>query len=189
MGLTAFQPAAWHGRLKQWRLTSYMSSLTRVAAWLVVVADRRENVKVKVSQSCPTPWDLVNYLVHEILQARILEWVAFLSLLQGIFPTRDWTQVSRIADGLFTSWDTREAQEHWSGYSIPAPADLPDTGIEPGSPALEAESLPTELWGKPRREKPWVSTKTCTVSQKKRNEKKEAQKLIKKTENIAQSLS
>ena len=144
-----------------------MSSLTHVAAWLVVVADR-EKVKVKVSQSCPTPWDLVNYLVHEILQARILEWVAFLSFLQGIFPTRDCTQVSRIADGLFTSWDTREAQEHWSGYPIPAPVDLPDTGIQPGSPALEAESLPTELWGKPRREKPWVSTKTCTVSQKKK---------------------
>ena len=32
------------------------------------------------------------------------------SLLQGIFPTRDWTQVSSIAGGFFTSWATREAQ-------------------------------------------------------------------------------
>ena len=30
------------------------------------------------------------------------------SLLQGIFPAKDWTQVSRIASGFFTSWATRE---------------------------------------------------------------------------------
>ena len=42
--------------------------------------------------------------LHGILQARILEWVAF-----------------------------------------PSPEDLPDPGIEPGSPALQADSLPTEL--------------------------------------------
>ena len=35
--------------------------------------------------------------------------VGNLSLLQGIFPTRDWTQVSHIASGFFTSWATREA--------------------------------------------------------------------------------
>ena len=31
---------------------------------------------------------------------------------------------------------------------FPSPGDLPDTGIEPGSPALQADSLPTELQGK-----------------------------------------
>ena len=31
---------------------------------------------------------------------------------------------------------------------IPSPADLPDSGIEPGSPALQADSLPTELSGR-----------------------------------------
>ena len=33
--------------------------------------------------------------------------------------------------------------------SIPSPGDLPDPGIEPGSPALQVNSLPTELSGKP----------------------------------------
>ena len=42
---------------------------------------------MKVVQSCPTLCNLVDYTVHGILQARILEWVAF-SLLQGIFPTQ-----------------------------------------------------------------------------------------------------
>ena len=34
-------------------------------------------VKVKVAQSCPTLWDPVDYIVHGILQARILKWIAF----------------------------------------------------------------------------------------------------------------
>ena len=42
-------------------------------------------VKVKVAQSCPTLCDPIDYTVHGILQARILEWVAFpFSLLQGV---------------------------------------------------------------------------------------------------------
>ena len=36
-------------------------------------------------------------------------------------------------------------QEHWSGLPFPPPGDLPDPGIEPGSPALQADSLLTEL--------------------------------------------
>ena len=40
-------------------------------------------------------------------------------------------------------------QEHWSGLPFPSPGDLPDPGIESRSPALQADSLPTELWGKP----------------------------------------
>ena len=40
-------------------------------------------------------------------------------------------------------------QEGWSGLSFPSPEDLPDPGIEPGSPALQADSLPAELSGKP----------------------------------------
>ena len=40
-------------------------------------------------------------------------------------------------------------QEYWSGVPLPSPGDLPDPGIKPGSPALQADSLPTELLGKP----------------------------------------
>ena len=36
-------------------------------------------------------------------------------------------------------------QEYWSGLPFPSPEDLLDPGIEPGSPALQADSLPTEL--------------------------------------------
>ena len=103
-------------------------------------------MKVKVTQSCPTLCDSMD-CVHGILQARLLEWVAFPFSGESSQP-RDWTQVSHIAGGFFTKWATREAQEYWSGYPIPSPADLPDPGIEAGSPALQEDSLPTELQGK-----------------------------------------
>ena len=37
------------------------------------------------------------------------------------------------------------SQEYWSGLPFPSPGALPNPGIEPGSPALQADSLPTEL--------------------------------------------
>ena len=35
--------------------------------------------------------------------------------------------------------------EYWNGLPFPSPGDRPNPGIEPGSPALQADSLPTEL--------------------------------------------
>ena len=58
--------------------------------------------------------DPVDYTARGILQARILEWVAF-PFSRGSSQPRDRTQVSRIAGGLFTSWATREAQEYGVG--------------------------------------------------------------------------
>ena len=64
--------------------------------------------KVKVAELCLcAPMD---YIVHGILQARILEWVAF-----------------------------------------PSPGELPNPGIEPRSPALQADSSPGEPQGKPKK--------------------------------------
>ena len=40
-------------------------------------------------------------------------------------------------------------QEYWSGLPFPSPGDLSDTGIEPGSPALQVDALPSEPPGKP----------------------------------------
>ena len=69
--------------------------------------------EVKVAQSCLTLCGPMDCTVHGILQARLLEWVAF-PFSRGIFPTQDRTQVSHIAGRFFTSSATREAQEHWS---------------------------------------------------------------------------
>ena len=45
-------------------------------------------------------------------------------------------------------------QEYWSGLPFPPPGALPNPGIEPGSPALQADSLPSEL---PEKYRGWLS--------------------------------
>ena len=40
------------------------------------------------------------------------------------------------------------SQEYWSGLPFPSPGDLPNPGIEPGSPTLEADALTSEPPGK-----------------------------------------
>ena len=43
-------------------------------------------------------------------------------------------------------------QEYWSGLPFPSPGDLPNPGIKPGSPALEADALNSEPPGKAERD-------------------------------------
>ena len=59
-------------------------------------------------KSCLTLCDHMDYTVQGILQARILEWVAF-HFARGSSQPRDWTRVSGIAGRFFTSWATSEA--------------------------------------------------------------------------------
>ena len=42
-------------------------------------------------------------------------------------------------------------QEYWSGLPFPPPGDFPDPAMEPGSPTLQADSLPSEPPGKPHK--------------------------------------
>ena len=49
-------------------------------------------------------------------------------------------------------------REYWSGLTFPSPGDLPDPRIEPSSPALQANSLPSESPGKPWQHLKSVST-------------------------------
>ena len=85
--------------------------------------------------------------VHGILHARILEWVA---CSRGSSQPRDQTQLSGIAGGFFTSLATRKPRISGVG-SLSLLQDLPDPGISPRSPALQADSLPAEPPGKLQR--------------------------------------
>ena len=49
--------------------------------------------------------------------------------------------------GLLSPWGFSR-QEHWSGLLFLSPGDLPNPGIEPGSPAFQADALPSEPPGK-----------------------------------------
>ena len=59
-------------------------------------------LKVKVAQSCLTLCNPMDYTAHGVLQAKILEWVAF-PFSRGSSQPRDQTQVSCIADGFCLS--------------------------------------------------------------------------------------
>ena len=84
-----------------------------------------QSIPLKWSVVIPMKWKSLSRIrlfvtlwtvVHGILQARILEWVAVL-FSRGSSQSRDWTQVSHIAGRFFTSWATREAQElEWVAY-------------------------------------------------------------------------
>ena len=64
--------------------------------------------EVKVAQSCPALCDPMDYTVLGILQARILEWVAF-PFSKGSSQPRDGTQISLMAGRFLTGWAAREA--------------------------------------------------------------------------------
>ena len=65
---------------------------------------------MKVAQSFLMVGDPMDYTVHGMLQARILQWVAF-RYSRGSPQPRDQAQASHIEDGFFTSLATREAKE------------------------------------------------------------------------------
>ena len=77
------------------------------------LATREAQVKVKVTQLCPTLCNPIDYIVHGILQARILEWVAF-PFSRGSSQPRKWTGISCIAGGFLTSWAIRSLITKWS---------------------------------------------------------------------------
>ena len=63
------------------------------------------NKKVQVAQLCLTLCDPMDYTVHGMLPARLLEWVA-IPFSRGSFQPRNQTQVSRTAGGFVTNWAT-----------------------------------------------------------------------------------
>ena len=104
---------------------------------------------MKVTQSCLTLCDPMDYAVHGILQVRILEWVAF-PFSRGSSQPRDQTQVSpTLQVASLPAEPQGKAKNTGVGSLSLLQADFTDPGIEPGSPALQVDSLPTEPWEKP----------------------------------------
>ena len=54
-------------------------------------------------------------------------------------------------------------QEYWSGLPFPSPGDLPNSGLKPRSPALQADSLPAEPQGKPINKHISIQINLCFV--------------------------
>ena len=91
-------------------------------SWLFISGGQsigQVKMKVKVAQSCPTLCDPMVYTIHGILQARILEWVAY-PFSRGFSSPRNQTGVSCIAGRFLVlvksdfkkwgSWSTSETE-------------------------------------------------------------------------------
>ena len=77
----------------------------------------KKNDKVKAAQSCPTLCYPMDCIVHGILQARILEWIAFPSLGDLPNPGIEFWPLELQADSL-PSWATGEAQKKWQNLAL-----------------------------------------------------------------------
>ena len=76
-----------------------------------------EEVKWKLLSHVLTLCDPMDYIVHGILKARILEWVA-IPFSRGSSQPRERTQVSHFAGQFFTSWATRKAPSQPYGTTV-----------------------------------------------------------------------
>ena len=71
------------------------------------------------------------------------------SLLQGIFPTQGLNPGLLHCRQILYQLSHKGSPRILEWIAFPSPVDLPNPGTEPGSPALQMDSLPTELSGKP----------------------------------------
>ena len=108
LGLTSSRPAAAHMLLPRPGV-AFRSRTLQMLLWYPLPVSEKWKWK---SQSCLTFCNPMDYTIHGILQARILEWVA-VPFSRGSSQPRDWTQLSHIAGRFFTSWATREAWQGW----------------------------------------------------------------------------
>ena len=85
-----------------------------------------------------------------------LEMTKVVSRIHSVFPggSEDKASACNVGDpGSIPGSGTRQTplsfprQEYWSGLPFPSPGDLPDPGIEPGSPAVEADALTSRSEG------------------------------------------
>ena len=97
-------------------------------------------IKAKINK-----WDLIKeHALNIALQLVDSVCVCVKSLQFVQLCATSWTAASQASLSMEFS-----RQEYWSGLPFPSPGDFPDPGMEPRSPSLQADSLPSELSGKP----------------------------------------
>ena len=153
---------------QDWLTIAYFSSVQSLShVWLFATPWAAEWVS-EIAQSCQTlcdPMDcsLPGSSLHGILQARVLEWVAF-SFSRGSSQPRDRTQVSCIPGRHFNLWATREAPEYHLKHVV---ATCPVKslkmfswlGVEPGATTVNTSNHCT---GPPGNSRGGCSLALCT---------------------------
>ena len=95
---------ATHSSILAWRIPLDRGAWRATVQGVTKSWTRLKRLSMHMCMDCNPPGSSL----HGTLQVRILEWVAT-PFSRGSSWTRDWTQVSRVADGFFTVWATWEA--------------------------------------------------------------------------------
>ena len=90
----------------------------------------RDHLNPGIEPGIPLCWRFIYEPSHKG-SPRILEWVKVKSLSRVRLFVTPWNVAYQASPSMLFS-----RQEYWSGLPFPSPGDLPDPGIEPGSPAL-----------------------------------------------------
>ena len=115
---------------------------------LPALVSNKQKVKESESHSVLlTLCDPMDYSVHGILQARRLEWVAF-PFSRRTFPTQGLNQGLPHCRQILYQLSHQGSPRILEWVAYPFSSNLPNPGIKLMSPALQADSLPTELPGK-----------------------------------------
>ena len=140
----------------------------RTLEWVAISFSNGWKWKVKVkllsrAQLLATPWTAASQAPPSLGFSRQEYWRGLplpsplLTILGGKYDCGCCCWVTKLCPTLETPWTVaRQAplsmefsrQEYWSRLSFPAPGDLSNSGIEPRSPALQADSLLPETQGK-----------------------------------------
>ena len=105
---------------------------------------------------------IINHTPESSLESqmgkRSKKWSEVKSLSRVRLFATPWTVAYQVPPSMGFS-----RQECWSGLPFPSPGDLPDPGIKPGSPALQADALPSEPPWKPKRSKKHFVNYQCKM--------------------------
>ena len=120
-------------------------------SWTINGSNKKLKGNKKVS------WDNIGKTTYQNLwdTARAALTGKFIAINVYIKKQRKWKWKSLSRIWLFmTPWTIQSMEfsrpEYWSGLPFPSSGDLPNPGMEPRSPALQADSLPAETQGKPK---------------------------------------
>ena len=88
-------------------------------------------------------------VTHSSILTWIISWKEDPGGLQSIRSDQSFSRVRLFAIPWTVAYQAPQSmklsrQEYWSGLPFPSPGDLPNPGIKPGSPALQADALPSE---------------------------------------------
>ena len=112
------------------------------AWWAAVYGVEQSQTRLKRLSRSSSSSRVLSVLILLLIVFVTLDYI-LLCFIWGFFATL-WTVAYQAPPSVGFS-----RQEYCSGLPFPSPGDLPDPGIEPGSPALQADTLTSELPGKP----------------------------------------